>query len=805
MIVNQATERKVIVDVRYALLLVVFAISLSHTARAQSEKSTSDAATRQFTIAKALEARRQFAPAAEEWTKFLKNHASDPRADEAQYSLGICQFHEKKFSEAAAAFIQVITGYPKSKQQASAWLHLGLAQHNQAAGGQTQLYAHAADNLWKYLKKFPKEREAPKAAFFLGEALYASGKKSEAVQAYALLVEKHPNDPLASEALYALGTTQEELGRTATAGASYDAYLKRFPAGPQAAELTLRRGETLFAQKQFAAAEKWFAAAAARQGFADADLALLRQAAALYELKRYGEAARVYASISQRFPESKRLQSAQLAAGMCAYLAGDLDGAREQLTKPLASDGAIGAEAAHWLALAYLKQQKHDEAIKVLDAALPGAAQTPFAEQLALDHANALYALAGVRIAAHDYAGAVAALDTLLARHPGSELAPRAHYARGLAREELKQFAPALDDVQTFLRSNPALNDKCDALYVLGVCQAGLNRAEEAAKTFHSILAENPRYAGGDKVLYELAWTLKSLDRGEEALDAFSRLGEEFASSPLAAEALYEVGETRYRADRYSAAATAFHESMQKAGKTALGEKAAHKLGLSQFHQDAFDKARQTFTYQRATWPQGSLAADAAFMIAEALFQQGKYADALPHYQQIKLPAEKDLVAQALLRTAQSQGQLKQWQASLATLTQATRQFSDSTWLPEMLCEEAWVRQNLGQVDDALKLYEEVTAKSETEVAARARFMIGEIYIQKKDYAEAIKNFFKAAYGYSYPRWQARAHYEAGRCYEELGKTEQAIKSYQQVIDTFPDSDQAPLAKGRLRALTFKE
>lgn len=707
---------------RLAAPLVALAIGFSNAIPAEPGKRDTDSPVRQFTVAKALQERKQFGPAAEKWAEFLKNHASDARAADALCNLGICQFGDKKFTEAAATFIQVITAHPKSAARETAWLHLGLAQYNLAADGHLEFYAKAADNLAKYLKLFPNRAETPQATFFLAEALNASGKNAEAVEAYTRLIAKHPKNALVPDALYALGAAHEELGQAAAAGANYDAYLKRFPGGEQAAEVTLRRGETLFAQKDYEHAAKWFAAAAARPGFGDADVALFRQATALYELKRYGEAADVYTNVGQKFPDS-----------------------------PLAP--------------------------------------------------KALYGLAWVRITTSDFSGAVGALDALLANDVDGDLAPRARFARGLARVELKEFAPAFDDVQAYLRSDPAGDDKRSAQYVLGVCQARLNQTEEAERTFRSILDQSPAFAGGDKVLYELALALRSLGRGEEATDAFRRLAKDYADSPLAAEALFDVGETEYQAGNDLAAAASFHRSMQLAGKNARGEKAAHKLGLAQFRQNAFDKARRTFAYQLATWPKGNLADDAAFMVAEALFKQGKYADALPYYQRVKSAKGNDAAGVAALRAAQAQGRLKKWQASLATLTQATKAHSNSEHLPEMLCEEAWARQNLGQLDLALKRYEEVTAKSEAEVAARARFRIGEIYARKREYDKAIKNFIKAAYGYGYPRWQAHAHYEAGRCYEALGKKEQAVKSYREVTGKFPHSDQSAPAKRRLAAL----
>ncbi|HEY5314231.1 MAG TPA: tetratricopeptide repeat protein, partial [Pirellulales bacterium] len=93
---------------------------------------------------------------------------------------------------------------------------------------------------------------------------------------------------------------------------------------------------------------------------------------------------------------------------------------------------------------------------------------------------------------------------------------------------------------------------------------------------------------------------------------------------------------------------------------------------------------------------------------------------------------------------------------------------------------------------------------TEGEAAARARFMIGEIQFEKKNHQAALKNFFEVAYGYAFPQWQAAAQYEAGRCFEVLGKPDQARQSYQEVVDKYPGSSQAGLARERLKALGGK-
>jgi TolA-binding protein len=241
---------------------------------------------------------------------------------------------------------------------------------------------------------------------------------------------------------------------------------------------------------------------------------------------------------------------------------------------------------------------------------------------------------------------------------------------------------------------------------------------------------------------------------------------------------------------------------LSKAGQGELGEKALHKLGWAYFRQDEFDKADKTFAAERLMYPNSPLASDAAFVQAECLFKQAKFKEALSAYEQVKSASNPEFQALSLLHAGQAAGQLQAWDRSLTLLDRVARDFPDSTYVPESLYEQGWAKQNQGKLDEALALYESVTAKSDGEVAARARFMIGEIYFERKDHKEALRHFIKVVSGYAYPQWQAAAHYETGRCFEVLGKVGQAKQSYQEVVDKFPDSDKVTLARSRLAALS---
>jgi TolA-binding protein len=311
-------------------------------------------------------------------------------------------------------------------------------------------------------------------------------------------------------------------------------------------------------------------------------------------------------------------------------------------------------------------------------------------------------------------------------------------------------------------------------------------------------------------VLYELAWT--HLGRGEkqEAADVFARLGKEYPQSELAAESLYRVGEFQYQNEDYAQSAISYYGAFNKAGKSDLAEKAVHKLGWSYFQQKDYERAIQSYRSQIQNHPQGTLAADARAMIGECLYQQEKYKEALPALQEAlqHKPSSDDFRILALLHAGQSAAQLKQWEESLKLLEKCATEFPDSTYKNEALYEQGRAKQSLGQTDEAKKLYETVADATDAVVGARARFMLGELQFAAGDHKEAVRSFFKVAYGYGYPqspaeyhRWQADATFEAARCLEVLKKLDAAKRLFQEFVERFPQNDKVEAARQKLASL----
>ncbi|MDB5338048.1 MAG: Tetratricopeptide 2 repeat protein, partial [Planctomycetaceae bacterium] len=91
-----------------------------------------------------------------------------------------------------------------------------------------------------------------------------------------------------------------------------------------------------------------------------------------------------------------------------------------------------------------------------------------------------------------------------------------------------------------------------------------------------------------------------------------------------------------------------------------------------------------------------------------------------------------------------------------------------------------------------------------TETAAKAQFMIGEIYLLQKEYAKAEAEFLKVEILYKFPEWQAPALFQAGSCQEELQHWKDAAKSYEALIKDYPKSEYAKMATERLPKVKLK-
>ena len=749
--------------------------------------------------------------------------AGGPLALDAAHRLALVELDAKRPEAALAAAEQALgraAGDPQAAPATIAALMLDKADALWALPGRG---ADAIAAFTAVADRHPKTPSAAPATSMAALALLQAGKPNESLARAEAFLIQHAGGAT-GEAVADVRAIRAEallaLGKKADAAAAYRELVAAAPTSAKRPAWELRQGTALAAAGAWAEAHQALAAAGGKlTGDRQAE-AMLLDATALVELAKPAEAARVLAALAQAHPAWPRRDEAALLAVRALQEAGDPKAALAAAER-FAKDFPKGTAAdVGWYRLGQLRQQAGDQ-----DGAIRA-----FTESLALEPDGGRAPWARLAIGwCHEAKGrlaeAIAAWTELLGKHPDSTAAATGLLARADARQRSGDFAGGLADCERLLATDGGLLKKLDAAavaearFLQAVCLAGTDRHAQAAATFQKLLAERPDFAAADRALFELGLALARAGKPDDAARAFADLVKRFPRSTYAADAWLEIAERRWSEEDWAAAAEGYAAAIVAAGDDAalapLVEQARHKLGWTHVMRKQQAPAAEAFATQLAAAPAGPLAADAAALLGDALLSLGKPADAARAFARaVADPAKLSsapLRGLAFIRAAECAADREAWDESLRLAEQLLAVEPASPRGAEARYAAAWARQNLGRLDEALAGYRALAGGPPTELAARARLMEGEVLFEQGRHKEAIKAFFKAAYGFgerqapaAFHPWQAQATFEAARCFEVLGQPEQARKLYAELVDRYPDSEQVPAARKRLDALATR-
>jgi len=752
-----------------------------------------------------------------------------PEAAEAAHRLAVLEMDARQYARAAAVAergLAKLAGDGRKPVGDARRLAARLALDRAEAlweipGGDGKAAAAAA--YAGIAADYPEEPAAKTAGSMLALALFEAGKPADALAAADRFLEAHAGGDAADPAITQVQAIRAEAllatGDPVSAAAAYGTLVAAATPAvdpARAARWRLRQAVALVAARQWQSAHDALATAAGTfSGEAAAEAGLL-DATALVELQKAADAAQVLQRIDREHRTWPRREEALLLLVRAQREAGDKAGAVASAERLVAEFPAGKNADLAWYRLGQARQDagRHDEAIQAFGTALDRDPRGPRA-------AWCLFASGWCHEAKGRLDAAVKAWTDLLDAHPDSGVAVPALLARADARRRQADFQGALADARAVVGRRAAgqpvdADTVSEAMLLEGLCLSGLKQYVDAAAAFQKLLDTRPAGPFAERALFETGATLSLAGRSEEATRTLRSFVERFPESSHAGDAWFELGEQDWNAGRIDEAAKAYRAAIDRTGTggdaATLLEQARHKLAWTWFAKGDHAAAAEAFAQQLQKHPDGALAADARAMRGESLFKAGNVADAaaalqaaLADPERLPSPALRGL---AYVRWAEALAEREQWAESLAVADRLVAAEPDSPQAPQARYAGAWARQNLGRLDEALAGYRAVADAGRSEIAARARLMEGEVLFEQERHKEAIKAFFKVAYGFgeqqapaAFHPWQAQATFEAARCFEVLEQPTKARGLYAELVARYPDSAQAPAAKKRLAAL----
>ncbi|MGE0479916.1 MAG: tetratricopeptide repeat protein [Phycisphaerae bacterium] len=700
----------------------------------------------------------------------------------------------------------------------------------------------AGERLAAALEKHPQSALVAEMRYDRALALFQSGAFEAAAEAAREFRTRHPEHELAADALHLAALSEHRRGRYAESARLCDAFERAFAAHPTAPAAAFLAAENAFLAGDYAGAERRYARFVELHGeHADAPKAAYRRGLALHRLNRDDDALPLLKSAATAAARDPLFRPALRALGEVQFDRADYAAAHDALRDYLAAEppGAARAPVTLKQGLCLLRQKRYDDALRVLEGvdgqasvdvrrhaafergqALLVLERWDAAEAIfdalareegdnrflapALQHLAALASRRGDAAGAERYAGRAVAAEPDGASRSGALL----QQARALLMQE--KYSAAETSFRSYLSEAADSPPAAEARAQLAIAVARQNRPAEALPLLAAALSAGEGSRGAAlraALLYEQAWCLRQLGRDEEAARAYRELVDAPDAERARPHVLLELAEQEASAGRCDAARPLLQRLRAAAEPSSSGVPdavlagATYRLGVCEFQIGEHAAAADMLAEFVRRWPSHALALSAAYFCGEAAHRAGRLEAAATHLSRVLDAGPADAVyGPGLLRLAEVLATLQRWEKCEQAAARFLRDLPDHPQAHQALFSRAWALENMARYDDAIAAYRALLEQHQGPLAARAQFQIGECLFAQKKHDDAVRELLKVDVLYAYPEWSAAALYEAGRCFEVLGRPVEAREQFNRVRDRHAGTRWAELAAERLQA-----
>ncbi len=780
---------------KLGFIISVFLIALgAFTGRTASAQQAADGSDKQalaiYADAAAFQNNGAFELAIEEWQKLLNRFPTDPLAPKAHHYLGVSYLQNEQYKEAIGAFEEALKDAELEVREEAlinlSWCLLNQARADeQGSPEQKTKYRAARRYLTDFLKAYADSDFADQAVFNLGEVEYGQGNKKQAVTYYRKLLDtdRFKDSSLRTDAIYALAVTSEELGDNRAATENYRRFIDENEGHRLIDEVSLRLADLLLVDGKPDEAEKILAPIAGSGSMAD--YTLLRLGYAQSEQGNHQAADRSFQRLLSEHPESKHIPNAAIALGQSLYRAGKLEEAVTQFSKALAAKDERAADAAHWMAIALIRQGRADDARKHVEDALAWARDNVV---LQMDYADALYALP------EQLQKARAAYELIARDHEDSDLAPRASYNAAFAALQMRDFDKAREWSEWFLTRFPQDPLRNDVAYV--AAEALLQEGEHAAaaKAYRTLREAAPTHETFDLWTLRLAMAEYLDGKYATASKLIDGALTKFTLPDQKAEALFISGASllyQSQVDQAIQRLTASHDASDS-----WGASDEVLLLLAEAYQRKQDDglAKQTLEKLLAKYPQTRLKTQVEYKLGQLSAALKEYDEAIARYQKIA-QQPGSLSAFANYGIAWCYMQQEKYQPALEQLTALLDAGSAGSVTSEALLARGVCERKLGKTDSAIEsLKQFLDTKPSGQSLGNGLYELGLAYTDQRKLDEANSQFQRLLNDVpNYPSLD-RVLYELAWNFEEATDRQKSVRYFERLLKTFADSEFAPEA-----------
>lgn len=433
-----------------------------------------------------------------------------------------------------------------------------------------------------------------------------------------------------------------------------------------------------------------------------------------------------------------------------------------------------------------LARNRFEEALQEYQNFLEAFADQPGYAQALMGRAWALYELGRHLEAAAAFEKAAPLQQTPKSKYEAQLKAADAYFAEGLYRAARERYL--------LLPLEFSGTDYApQALYQAAECLARLGEYDAALKEY---IAVEDAFSG-TKIAERavLSQALLEEDRGAypRAIKVYEHYLEKYPEGLFRDRAIHGRGLIRYRLGLFQEALDDFNSVVQSNQSNRFGRQAFYMRGWCLYLLGRDEEALAVCDDFITRYPGSVWAPDVLFWIAEYHFNHGRPAAAEQHF--LKLAEnypDSTLADDALYWAGRAAARVKEYLRAIDHFNQLSSDYPKSDLLPRARFAQGDVLSELGRFDGAILAFEEIIEKQPgTYLAGLARGRKGDCQFtlgaeDPARYEDAMASYQTVLDDSGSGRaMRQQALYKTGRCLEKLGRREEALQKYLDVVYGF--------------------
>jgi TolA-binding protein len=494
-------------------------------------------------VALGLEKKHQAAIAAIE--PVLSEIREPELAAEAHYILGSNRLQLKEYPVAVDSLLASLAAKPKWRKADQTYLDLARAYH---ASGDAK---RAAAAVARVIAEFPDSQSLDRAYYRLGEYRYALGDYDKAAEAHGELIERFPKSSLVPSALHELGCAQLNRNDAAGAEKTLDRLVTEYADSDLIVPARYARGMARRLAKKYDLAIADLNAVLASDSDSHRSDAQYVLGLCYLGLEKHADAAGAFETLLASDPAYVGADDAYYQWAWALSLGGEsAEAARKfALLAEKFPQSKLAAEAQHHVGEFHYRRQDYQRAAVAYYAAMRAAAGTSLGEK-------AGYRLGWSYYHQDNFSDAEKTFDYQLATYPDGETAAEAAFARAECRFKQEKFKEAL---QAYAAVEGLTNPDFQALLPMHAGQSAgqLKLWKESLEWLEKCSGEFPDSKHVPQALYEQGWARQNMNQADEAVELYKDVIAR-TDQDVAARAQFMIGEIEFAQEKHKEAVKSF-------------------------------------------------------------------------------------------------------------------------------------------------------------------------------------------------------------------------------------------------------